>query len=106
MNKKEFLFDTIGVSDKVYKKIKQHCLDMEYNTSGFEYDICGAIENADNVLSFMVSHEMIKPSDLFGLDKESVVEFIESLSFNETQSLYEFVNVDSVFYLLKIQGEN
>jgi hypothetical protein len=50
----------------------------------------------------MIRNDMIKPSDLFDLDKESVIDFIENLSFNESQSVYEFVNVDNVFYLLKI----
>jgi hypothetical protein len=100
--KKEFLFDNIGVGKKVYKEILKHCLDMEYDTSGFEYDICGAYDNIDNVLSFMIRNEMIKASALFDLDKESVIDFIENLSFNESQSIYEFVNVDNVFYILKI----
>jgi len=100
--KKEFLFDNIGVGKKVYKEILKHCLDMEYDTSGFEYDICGAYDNIDNVLNFMIRNEMIKASALFDLDKESVIDFIENLSFNESQSVYEFVNVDNVFYLLKI----
>ena len=68
--KKEFLFDNIGVGKKVYKEILKHCLDMEYDTSGFEYDICGAYDNIDNVLNFMIRNEMIKASALFDLDKE------------------------------------
>jgi hypothetical protein len=102
MGKKEFLFDNVGVSKKVYKEILEHCLNMEYDTSGFEYDICDTFYKVNDVLNFMIRHEMIKATDLLNVDKEKVVEFIESLSFNETQSVYEFVNVDNVFYLLKV----
>jgi hypothetical protein len=102
--KKEFLFDNIGVGEKVYKEILKHCLDMEYNTSGFEYDICASFNTYNQALKFAIEKDMISPMDLVELDTDTTElhDFISDLTFSETQSNYEFVFSGDTWYLLKI----
>ena len=102
MKKVNWLVNDIGVVEKVYNDILQHCLDMEYNTSGFNYYICGSFDNHKQVLRFMIEHSIITPIDLINLDKTTDLDtFISELTFNETQSNYEFVFSDNQWYLLR-----
>lgn len=102
MRKVKWLVDDIGVDEKVYTDILQHCKDLEYNTSNFRYYICGSFDTHKQVLRFMIENSMISPMDLINLDKNTDLDtFISELTFNENKSNYEFIFSGDDWYLLR-----
>jgi hypothetical protein len=101
MKKLKWLKNDIGVDSKVYNDILKHCKDLEYNTSGFTYSICGSFDTHKQVLRFMIENVMISPIDLVNLDKDTDLDnFISEITFTESKSRYEFVLSDNQWYLL------
>jgi hypothetical protein len=103
MRNVKWLVNGIGVIEKVYTDILEHCKDLEYNTSGFTYSICGSFSTYNQVLKFAIENDMISPIDLIELDTDTTElhDFISDLTFSETQSNYEFVFSGDTWYLLK-----